>query len=123
MPVKSLDNIVGEFEPVLIKIDVEGWETEVIAGAERTLSNQSLLAVIMELNGSGKQYGYDELALHNLMIDYGFKSFYYLPFNRQLVPLEDKNTQSGNTLYIRDIESVIERVKTASAFLIYGQQI
>ncbi len=123
MPVNSLDNIVGEFEPVLIKIDVEGWETEVIAGAERILSNQSLLAVIMELNGSGKQYGYDELALHNLMVDYGFKSFSYLPFNRQLVPLEEKNTQSGNTLYIRDIESVIERVKTAYAFLINGQQL
>ena len=41
--------------PSLIKIDVEGYENEVINGAEKTLENQSLKAIIIELNGSGSR--------------------------------------------------------------------
>ena len=58
--VESLDDVIGGLKPVLIKIDVEGFEREVVAGAQKTLSEKSLLAVIMELNGSGDRYDYDE---------------------------------------------------------------
>jgi FkbM family methyltransferase len=67
--VNTLDNVVAEAEPALIKIDVEGFETEVIAGAEKVLSKKSLLAVIMELNGSGCRYNYDESKLYEGMLD------------------------------------------------------
>ena len=54
VPVRTLDATLGDVRPMLIKVDVKGFETEVMAGAERALASPDLLAVIMELNGSGK---------------------------------------------------------------------
>jgi len=60
VPVVTLDEALQNKMPKLIKIDVEGFETDVLAGAVKTLANPELRAVVMELNGSGKRYGYDE---------------------------------------------------------------
>ncbi len=116
VPVKKLDDVLINAEPYLIKMDVEGFETEVITGASETLSRKSLNAVIMELNGSGDRYGYDEVQLHNQMLAYGFLSYQYQPFNRQLVSLNGKNSLSGNTLYIKDAKELMERVQSAVPF-------
>lgn len=118
VPVKKLDDVLGDEEPILMKIDVEGFETEVIAGAVKTLSRHSLIAIIMELNGSGERYGYDETVLHQQMLDYGFCPYLYSPFERQLQPLNTKNNHSGNTLYLRNIERVRERLQNAVKFVI-----
>jgi FkbM family methyltransferase len=114
--VRTLDDILEKFEPLLIKIDVEGFETNVIAGAKKTLSNQTLLGVVMELNGSGNRYGFDEDFLHGVMLDYGFNAFLYDPFNRRLLPINGKNNKSGNTLYIRDADAVNSRLESAPKF-------
>lgn len=114
--VVSLDNVIGDMQPKLIKIDVEGFEANVIAGADRTLSNDMLDAVIMELNGSGDRYGVDEAAIHKKMLDYGFKAFTYSPFDRTLNSLEGKNVQADNTLYIRNSGRVKERLLQAPKF-------
>lgn len=116
VPVKMLDDVLEDFEVVLIKIDVEGFETNVIAGAQKVLSRKSLLGVIMELNGSGNRYGFDESRLHEVMLDYGFKAFTYEPFKRELVPLNGRNENSGNTLYIRNADEVASRLKSAPKF-------
>lgn len=114
--VKTLDDILEGFEPSLIKIDVEGFETNVIAGAKKTLSHPSLLAVIMELNGSGSRYGFDEKNLHNVMLNYGFTTFQYNPFKRQLIPRNMSSQVIGNMLYIRNDEQVIDRITSAPKF-------
>jgi FkbM family methyltransferase len=116
--IKSLDDVLTNFEPKVIKIDVEGFETNVIAGADRVLSSKSLLAVVMELNGSGERYGFDENLLHRTMLGYGFETFSYLPFERRLVALDGKNLLSGNTLYIRNAEEIKSRLQGASRFTI-----
>jgi len=113
-----LNGLIGKQEPTLIKIDVEGFETNVIAGADKVLLRPSLLAVIMELNGSGKRYGFDEDALHNKMLSFGFKSYTYSPFKRQLFSLENKISKSGNTLYARNIDKVVSRLKGAHQFYV-----
>ena len=46
--VRSLDAVLDGLNPILIKMDVEGYETQVIAGASATLRNPSLLAVQLE---------------------------------------------------------------------------
>lgn len=118
VPVSTLDNVLGGCAPTLIKIDVEGYETLVIAGGKRVLSQESLLGVIMELNGSGDRYGFSEAALHKTMLGFGFDTYAYSPFARQLIPLNGSISKSGNTLYIRHPEEVASRLQAAEHFAI-----
>lgn len=119
----TLDNIVAESEPALLKIDVEGFETEVIAGAGEVLSKESLLAVIMELNGSGQRYGFDEGELFERMFKYEFTPYSYTPFERSLQALSETNKREGNILFIKDLKSVIQRLESATAFNVSGEHI
>lgn len=121
--VVRLDNIVGNRCPKLIKIDVEGYETNVIAGAEKILENPGLEAVILELNGSGNRYGFDETAVHQRMLDFGFTTWIYDPLKRKLIALGGQNRMAGNTLYLRNLASVRERVISATSFRVLGQYV
>ncbi|WP_223293749.1 FkbM family methyltransferase [Gallionella capsiferriformans] len=118
VPIVSLNDLLENQEPLLIKIDVEGFETNVIAGADKVFSTPSLLAVIMELNGSGERYGFDEAPLHEKMLSFGFLSYTYSPFERQLVSLNGEKSNSGNTLYVRNIDEVVSRLREARKYRI-----
>lgn len=119
----SLDDALTVESPALIKIDVEGFETPVLEGAQETLKKKTLNSVIMELNGSGSRYGFDESRILELMFDYGFMTYSYNPLNRNFINLEGKNLNSGNTLFIRDMALVEERIKTAPQVLIHGKRL
>lgn len=121
--VETLDRLLAAKSPSLIKIDVEGYETRVLDGAGATLRNESLKAVLMELNGSGQRYGFNETALHERMLEHGFKTFVYSPFGRRLISAEEQISQSGNTLYIRNIALARERVSAAPLFHVQGKGI
>ena len=58
--VRKLDDILNGRSPILMKIDVEGYETKVLAGAMKILADQYLKGIIIELNSSGDRYGFDE---------------------------------------------------------------
>lgn len=118
VPVCSLNDLLESQEPILIKIDVEGFETNVIAGADKVLSRTSLLAVIMELNGSGDRYGFNEIELHKKILSFGFKTYTYSPFDRQLVSLNGATSNSGNTLYVKNVDEVAFRLKNAQQYWI-----
>jgi len=120
--VTTLDNSLRGESPSLAKIDVEGYETPVLEGAQETLKMKTLHSVIMELNGSGKRYGYDEYKILELMFDYGFRTYSYNPLNRTLINLEGKNLNEGNTLFIRDKPLVEERLREAPKVSIHGHQ-
>ena len=110
--IDTLDNILkNEQCPALIKIDVEGFENEVISGAEKTLANKSLKAIIIELNGSGLRYGFDDKNIHLKLLKYGFKPYYYNPRLREIKLLETFGNH--NTLYLRDINLIEERIKSS----------
>ena len=118
VPICSLNDLLEGQEPILIKIDVEGFETNVIAGADKVLSRTSLLAVIMEINGSGDRYGFNEVELHKKMLSFGFRTYSYSPFERQLVSLDGVTSTSGNTIYVRNIDEVESRLKSAQQYWI-----
>ena len=118
--VVTLDAELEELLPSLIKIDVEGFETQVLAGGHRTLEKKSLNAVIMELNGSGKHYGYDESKILEVMLGFGFRSYSYNPLTRSLIDLEGKKLGEGNTLFIRDLSDVEQRLKQAAKVSVNG---
>jgi FkbM family methyltransferase len=121
--VTTLDSALEGLSPTLIKIDVEGFESNVISGSQQTLFTETVSAVIMELNGSGKRYGFDDDALLKKMQDYGFRSFTYLPFERRLLSLEGKNAKSGNTLFIKNVKQVEQRLVEAPMFHVLGNDI
>lgn len=123
VPVKTLDEAVGNAHPAVIKIDVEGFETSVIEGAPATLRQESLLAVVMEMNGSGARYGFDEVELHQKMLDYAFRLVAYSPFERKLMHLDGKNLRSGNTIYVRNVEWVQARLESARTFMVNGKSV
>ena len=117
----SLDIALHGMSPSLIKIDVEGYESQVLEGAQQILQNQVLNAVIVELNGSGDRYGYDESKTIELMLDHGFLTYSYDPLIRTLTNLDGKNLNSGNTVFIRNRPFVEERLKTASKVAVHGR--
>jgi FkbM family methyltransferase len=122
VPLTTLDQALAGEEPFLLKIDVEGYETAVIQGAQQTLQRPSLHAVIMELKGRGSRYGFDEARALGKMLDLGFQTFTYQPFRRALIDLNGKTSPSANTLFIRDISRVEERLRTAPPIRLHGKE-
>lgn len=102
VPIRRLDDVLDGRVPVLMKIDVEGFETEVIAGAQKTLSSPVLQAVIMELNGSGARYGFNEQDLYQLMFSFQFKAYKYEPNNKRLIGIDEDCGDSANIIFSRN---------------------
>ncbi|HEY0243220.1 MAG TPA: FkbM family methyltransferase [Gemmatimonadaceae bacterium] len=123
VPLTTLDAALDGRIPALIKIDVEGFEKEVLDGAQRTLEDSSLLAVIVETNGSGARYGSSDAELHQRLTAAGLSPATYEPFSRALDQTQSVNA-GGNTIYVRGLETVRDRVRTAGRFrLSLGREI
>jgi len=122
VPVGTLDDLVLARKPVLCKIDVEGYEWPVLNGASSLLSSPSLKAVIIELNGSGSKFGFDEDKIHALFVSHGFAPYRYEPFSRQLKE-EPRYYGHDNTIYIRDLEWVRQRIKASKQYNILNVKV
>jgi FkbM family methyltransferase len=121
VPVITLDSLLKTAAPALIKIDVEGYETEVLKGMAKTLRHPNLKAIIIELNGSGVRYGFDENKIHELLLLNGFIPYNYNAFKRKLNAIEYHG--SHNTIYCRDIDFINERIKNARPVKVMGESI
>ena len=110
--------------PVMIKMDVEGFETEVIKGGEKVFSCSELEAVLVELNGSGLRYGFDEQAIREKFLAWEFQPCSYDPYSRVLQVLDiSLIPNSGNTLYVKNIEKTRQKLFAAHPFKVLGQTI
>lgn len=113
VPVTTLDELVGDEIPALIKIDVEGYEWSVLKGARRALADPRVLAVIMETNGSGSRYGVSDDELVDEMRRFGFAMYTYDPVTRVLT---EAGKGEGNTIFVRDVSLARDRVREARRF-------
>lgn len=118
--VQRLDELCAERIPVVIKIDVEGYEQAVIAGGGTTLANEQVNAVIMETNGSGQRYGWDDERLIETMRSFGFSTCAYDPFARRI---QAASPGTGNTLFVRDIATMQDHVAQAPRFQLVNGEI
>lgn len=120
VPVTTLDELVGDDVPTLIKIDVEGYEHAVLKGARRTLADPRLLAVVMETNGSGARYGVSDDQLVAAVRDHGFAMYDYDPFARRLSATERTD---GNAIFVRDPDAVNARIVAARRYALVNGSI
>lgn len=120
VPMDKIDSLLKIEGPALLKIDVEGYETEVIRGAAAFLQVPAVVGVIMELNDACRKFGFSERTLHEQMLSYGFKPYAYDPFSRKLSPLEYLNTSANNTLYLKSDSMIQDRLTGAKRVEING---
>ena len=84
----TADLLFADEPPLAMKLDVEGYEAAVFAGARSTLAEPKLKALIVELNGSGSRYGFDGQQTHRTLLQCGFAPFHYDPMSRLLAAQE-----------------------------------
>jgi FkbM family methyltransferase len=111
-PVETLDRILCK-SPTLIKIDVEGFEPEALMGARDVLKSKSLIALIVEINSCYRRYGYGLGDVMGPLSDAGFEPYSYEPRSRFLARLSAPHATSANTIFVRDLPAVEDRLMTA----------
>lgn len=117
--VKPLDKIFEDEYPILLKIDVEGYEYDVLKGASELLASDRLLAIIIELNNSGMRYGRKDKDVHEMLKNMGFLPYRYEPFSRKLKRLESPG--NFNTLYLRQFDFIKSRLDSSRKFKVIGK--
>lgn len=120
--VRRIDDIVPAGRVRLMKLDVEGFEKQALAGARRLLAEPTLLAVLIELNGSGKRYGVEDAELDATLRAAGFSPASYDPLRRELRAIGTFHGR-GNTLYVRDSEELRQRLREAEPLRAFGRAV
>jgi FkbM family methyltransferase len=110
--VMPLDAVLPEVSPTMIKIDVEGFETPVLDGMPRILADPRLHSVIVELNGNGQRYGFEDGEIIRKLSSLGFRMFSYEPFGRKLVPLLARDTSNPNVIFLRNEGHIQQRLQS-----------
>jgi len=118
VPQKTLDHVVGDGHPVLLKLDVEKYEDQVLQGSIEVLKKPSLKVVALEATSDWST---------KLFADLGFQRAFYDPFTRILqrepnkLAFSDGKWTRSNEFFVRDWDFVEERVKTAKPITVMGR--
>jgi FkbM family methyltransferase len=110
--VRTLDSIFEPDSVGFVKIDVEGFESEVLSGAVLALSSPNLLGLLLENNGRDKRYG--GVSAVEIVKGHGFSSCSYDPFARTLQTAAPG--RGGNVLFVRDPVEAQAVVKAGKRF-------
>lgn len=116
VPLRRLDAEIGE-SPALIKIDAEGSDDDVLAGAAAVLCGQGPLALLIETLGGGA-FGRDGSQSAKRLAQLGFVRCSYDPRARTVEPTSA--APANNHLFIRDLAFARGRVTTAPRFDLNG---
>jgi FkbM family methyltransferase len=117
---RTLDGLLGDRSPNMLKMDVEGYELAALRGAHEVLSRPSLSACIIETLGAGEASDRERGPMTALLEAHEFRPADYDPWQRRLTPLDRPNAV-GNTIYVRDWTTLAERVRSAPTFEVLGQ--
>jgi hypothetical protein len=95
----------------LLKIDVEGFERDVLQGGSAVLADRSVLAVIIE--GQTNE-------VNKLFQEAGFMDYQYLPLERRLIAREK---YTPNRIWVRAdaLDEVSSRLLGAPVYSVYGK--
>ncbi len=116
VPLRRLDAEIGE-SPALIKIDAEGSDDDVLAGATALLCGEGPLALLIETLGGGA-FGRDGIQSAKRLAQLGFVRCSYDPRGRMVEPTSA--APANNHLFIRDVAFALGRVASAPRFNLNG---
>ena len=117
--ITTLDSALST-TPAMMKIDVEGYETLALRGATRLLADPSLHSILIELNGSGQRYGFDEGKIVADLQASGFQTFAYDATTRKLTPTTAAERHGGNMLFVRNLSLASKLVREAPQYMVQG---
>ncbi|MCX7631428.1 MAG: FkbM family methyltransferase [Geminicoccaceae bacterium] len=113
VPCTTLDRLFAGEPPLLVKIDVEGHEDSVFAGARGSLASGRVRAWIVETTRPGGRAA-------RLLSENGYEPVDYDPFARSLRPCPPR---PGNLIWVRDRGEVERRLRAASPVAVKGLRI
>jgi hypothetical protein len=89
---------------------------EKILGPDSVVSDRKAFDEVLQLTLDE----FDENAIHQNLVENGYKPFQYDPIHRVLIPLAGPHEH--NTIYISDVEFVQKRVSTARKIKVQDQE-
>jgi FkbM family methyltransferase len=110
---RRLDTLIGTAAPLMMKMDVEGYEPYVVRGAQRLLAQDCLNVIELETLT-------DEIVAS--LEHHGFRRAYYDPFLRSLTAAPGRPL-AANAVFVRDWKLVANRLQSAPAVDILGKAI
>lgn len=110
--VSALDDLVDPGAQVaLVKLDVEGFESEVLRGAGRLLTEGLVMAWIVETSGLGLRYGVEDQTVIEMFVSRGYHPFHYDSDNGLLQPVAGPTGETGrNLIFVKDAGAVRDRL-------------
>ena len=123
VPVVRVDAVAPPGPDTVLKIDVEGFEAEVLRGATGLLSDPALLALVVETQGYESRYG-QAGAVREVLQGTDFLPVRVDPLTRSLEPAEF-SADHANTVLVRRarLEEVRARFRTAPVRRVLGYSI
>jgi FkbM family methyltransferase len=110
VPVQQLDDLLAQRPAFIWKVDVEGFEQEVLSGGRKALLQPTLKAVLLEG---------DDPEIAAIMSAAGFNRACYHPFERDL-KIENVAERKNNHLWVRDWGYLSKRCREARQIMVLG---
>jgi FkbM family methyltransferase len=119
----TLDEALAGQDVTVLKMDIEGYELPALRGARTLLRSETLKAVVIELNGSGARYGFDDRDTVELLSRNGFVPVEYDPFRRVLTGHDGagrggEGRGGNNRIFVRDPAAMQALLRDAPAYRI-----
>lgn len=107
--IETLDNCLSDINlksKLIMKIDVEGYELEVLKGANNILKSGQIEMLVIETNDSGLNFGSSDLEIARFLSTYGFQPFRLL-YLKNVFSFSEGINSGGNTIFVKDKSSLI----------------
>lgn len=111
VPMQCLDGLGIDEKPVnLLKIDVEGYELDVLRGASQLLQRVNCILFEVE-EAKCKRYGYDSLSLLDFVRSQGFHILRIVGEESAEMPQDYKSVHPEDIVAVRDMDDFFMRTK------------